>query len=176
MSVLLEKPVICLLGWTMNMTLSRSSMSCEEKENPRYFKNCYDEKFFAYTLIFNILSSQVLDEKLVFVKVHAPWEVLCTYAEVMHIKLPLQHNDLKTRESAFNWFSRLFRVDENIIKPEQEFFTAPFRKELLSNFYIQDKDTFFNPATRSRIVSPWSISSIYYSFYQISVITFPKTS
>ncbi|NWW06800.1 ANO6 protein, partial [Oreocharis arfaki] len=94
----------------------------------------------------------VLDEKLIFVKVHAPWEVLCTYAEVMHIKLPLQHNDLKTRHSAFNWFSRLFRVDENIIKPEQEFFTAPFQKEHLSNFYIQDKDTFFNPATRSRIV------------------------
>uniref|UniRef100_A0A8C3ELP5 Anoctamin n=1 Tax=Corvus moneduloides TaxID=1196302 RepID=A0A8C3ELP5_CORMO len=94
----------------------------------------------------------VLDEKLIFLKVHAPWEVLCTYAEVMHIKLPLQHNDLKTRESAFNWFSRLFRVDENIIKPEQEFFTAPFQKELLSSFYIQDKDAFFNPATRSRIV------------------------
>ncbi|NXM31116.1 ANO6 protein, partial [Oxyruncus cristatus] len=94
----------------------------------------------------------VLDEKLIFVKVHAPWEVLCTYAEVMHIKMPLQHNDLKTRDSAFNWFSRLFRVDENIIKPEQEFFTAPFQKEHLSNFYIHDKDTFFNPATRSRIV------------------------
>ncbi|XP_058682771.1 anoctamin-6-like isoform X2 [Poecile atricapillus] len=94
----------------------------------------------------------VLDEKLIFVKVHAPWEVLCTYAEVMHIKLPLQHNDLKTQDSAFNWFSRLFRVDENIIKPEQEFFTAPFQMEYLSSFYIQDKDTFFNPATRSRIV------------------------
>nr|XP_042713706.1 anoctamin-6 isoform X2 [Chrysemys picta bellii] len=94
----------------------------------------------------------VLDEKLNFVKVHAPWEVLCTYAEVMHIKLPLQPNDLKTRDSAFNWFSRLFRVDENIIKPEQEFFTAPFEKARLSDFYIQDKDIFFNPATRSRIV------------------------
>ncbi|OXB55035.1 hypothetical protein ASZ78_006377 [Callipepla squamata] len=94
----------------------------------------------------------VLDEKIIFVKVHAPWEVLCTYAEVMHIKLPLQPNDLKTRESAFNWFTSLFRVDENIIKPEQEFFTAPFKREHLSNFYIQDKDAFFNPATRSRIV------------------------
>lgn len=115
---------------------------------------------FSYTHIFNIPPFQVLDEKLIFVKVHAPWEVLCTYAEVMHIKLPLQPNDLKTRDSAFNWFSRLFRVDENIIKPEQEFFTAPFQKEHLSNFYIQDKDTFFNPATRSRIVSPWSVSGI----------------
>ncbi|XP_074922060.1 anoctamin-6 isoform X2 [Chelonoidis abingdonii] len=94
----------------------------------------------------------VLDEKLIFVKVHAPWEVLCTYAEVMHIKLPLKPNDLKTRDSAFNWFSRLLRVDENIIKPEQEFFTAPFEKARMSDFYIQDKDIFFNPATRSRIV------------------------
>uniref|UniRef100_A0A8C4XY88 Anoctamin n=1 Tax=Gopherus evgoodei TaxID=1825980 RepID=A0A8C4XY88_9SAUR len=94
----------------------------------------------------------VLNEKLIFVKVHAPWEVLCTYAEVMHIKLPLKPNDLKTRDSAFNWFSRLLRVDENIIKPEQEFFTAPFEKARISDFYIQDKDIFFNPATRSRIV------------------------
>ncbi|XP_050792073.1 anoctamin-6 isoform X4 [Gopherus flavomarginatus] len=94
----------------------------------------------------------VLNEKLIFVKVHAPWEVLCTYAEVMHIKLPLKPNDLKTRDSAFNWFSRLLRVDENIIKPEQEFFTAPFEKARVSDFYIQDKDIFFNPATRSRIV------------------------
>uniref|UniRef100_A0A5F5PZS3 Anoctamin n=1 Tax=Equus caballus TaxID=9796 RepID=A0A5F5PZS3_HORSE len=97
----------------------------------------------------------VVDDKLVFVKVHAPWEVLCTYAEIMHIKLPLKPNDLKTRSSAFgnfNWFTKFFQVDENIIKPEQEFFTAPFEKNRMNDFYIQDRDTFFNPATRSRIV------------------------
>lgn len=154
--------MIYLLRWTMKQLWVGHLWAVKRKkilDSSRIVK--INEKFFAYILIFNILSSQVLDEKLIFVKVHAPWEVLCTYAEVMHIKLPLQHNDLKTRDSAFNWFSRLFRVDENIIKPEQEFFTAPFQKEHLSNFYIQDKDTFFNPATRSRIVSPWSISSIY---------------
>uniref|UniRef100_A0A8C8RKP2 Anoctamin n=1 Tax=Pelusios castaneus TaxID=367368 RepID=A0A8C8RKP2_9SAUR len=97
-------------------------------------------------------SVSVLDEKLIFVKVHAPWEVLCTYAEVMHIKLPLKLNDLKTQDSAFNWFSRFFQVDENIIKPEQEFFTAPFEKAHLSDFYTENRDIFFNPATRSRIV------------------------
>uniref|UniRef100_A0A8D2LFV1 Anoctamin n=1 Tax=Varanus komodoensis TaxID=61221 RepID=A0A8D2LFV1_VARKO len=93
----------------------------------------------------------VSDEKLVFVKVHTPWDVLCRYAEVMHIKLPLQPDDLKTHDSAFHWISRFFSVDANIIKPEQEFFTAPFENDRLSDFYIQDKDTFFNPATRSRI-------------------------
>lgn len=30
---------------------------------------------------------------------------------------------------------------------------APFENDRLSDFYIQDKDTFFNPTTRSRIVS-----------------------
>ncbi|XP_058937580.1 anoctamin-6 isoform X1 [Kogia breviceps] len=97
----------------------------------------------------------LLDHKLVFVKVHAPWEVLCTYAEIMHIKLPLKPNDLKTRSSAFdnfNWFTKVLQVDESIIKPEQEFFTAPFEKNRMNDFYIQDRDTFFNPATRSRIV------------------------
>ncbi|XP_053260728.1 anoctamin-6 isoform X1 [Podarcis raffonei] len=97
-------------------------------------------------------TSSVVDEKLIFVKVHAPWELLCSFAEIMHIKLPLQPNDLKTRDSPFKWISRFFSVDENIIKPEQEFFTAPFEIDRLSDFYIQDKETFFNPATRSRIV------------------------
>ncbi|XP_069485940.1 anoctamin-6 isoform X2 [Ambystoma mexicanum] len=94
----------------------------------------------------------VVDEKLIFVKVHAPWEVLCTYAEVMHIKLPLQPNDLKVRDSAFNCFTKFFRVNEDIIKPEQEFFTAPFEKDRIHEFYIPDRDQFFNPSTRSRIV------------------------
>ncbi|XP_042324034.1 anoctamin-6 isoform X2 [Sceloporus undulatus] len=93
----------------------------------------------------------VMDEKCVFVKVHVPWEVLCRYAEIMHIRLPLQPNDLKTHDSAFSWISKFFRVDEEIIKPEQDFFTAPFENDRLSDFYIRDKDTFFNPATRSRI-------------------------
>ncbi|XP_073476055.1 anoctamin-6 isoform X2 [Aquarana catesbeiana] len=94
----------------------------------------------------------VAGEGLVFVKVHAPWEVLCTYAEVMHIKLPIQPNDLRQRRSAFNWFTKIFTVSEDVIKPEQEFFTAPFEKDRTDDFYIQDKETFFTPATRSRIV------------------------
>ncbi|KAM4748875.1 anoctamin-6 [Rhinophrynus dorsalis] len=94
----------------------------------------------------------ILDGRLIFVKVHAPWEVLCTYAEVMHIKLPLQPNDLRNHRSAFNWFTKLFSVSEEVIKPEQEFFTAPFEKDRLGDFYIQDRETFFTPATRSRIV------------------------
>ncbi|XP_032332085.1 anoctamin-6-like [Camelus ferus] len=96
----------------------------------------------------------VLDDKLVFAKVHTLWEVLCTYAEILHIKLPLKPNDLKTRSSAFDNFScfmKVLHVDESIIKPEQEFFIALFEKSCVNDFYIQDRDTFFNPATRSHI-------------------------
>uniref|UniRef100_A0A8D0GZ66 Anoctamin n=1 Tax=Sphenodon punctatus TaxID=8508 RepID=A0A8D0GZ66_SPHPU len=114
-------------------------------------RQVYESNLISYGLQLEATRS-VLDEKIIFVKVHAPWEVLCTYAEMMHIKLPVQPNDLKTQKSAFSWFSRPFQVDVNIIKPEQEFFTAPFEKDRLSDFYIHDKDVFFNPATRSRIV------------------------
>ncbi|XP_069620575.1 anoctamin-6 isoform X1 [Ranitomeya imitator] len=98
-------------------------------------------------------TKSVSDDGLVFVKVHAPWEVLCTYAEVMHIKLPIQPNDLRQRSSAFNWFTKIFTISEDVIKPEREYFTAPFEKDRISNFHIESNDTFFTPATRSRIVN-----------------------
>uniref|UniRef100_H0XDL6 Anoctamin n=2 Tax=Otolemur garnettii TaxID=30611 RepID=H0XDL6_OTOGA len=123
-------------------------------EKQRRKRQAYESNLICHGLQLEATRS-VLDDKLVFVKVHAPWEVLCTYAEIMHIKLPLKPNDLKTRSSAFgklNWFTKVLSVDESIIKPEQEFFTAPFEKNRLNDFYIIDRDSFFTPATRSRIV------------------------
>ncbi|MEJ1271315.1 anoctamin 5 [Cricetulus griseus] len=122
-------------------------------EKQRRKRQAYESNLICYGLQLEATRS-VSDDKLVFVKVHAPWEVLCTYAEIMHIKLPLKPNDLKTR-SAFgtlNWFTKVLRVNESVIKPEQEFFTAPFEKSRMNDFYILDRDSFFNPATRSRIV------------------------
>nr|XP_021520010.1 anoctamin-6-like [Meriones unguiculatus] len=122
-------------------------------EKQKRWKQWYLSQITAHCLL-SVAPSQVSDDKLVFVKVHAPWEVLCTYAEIMHIKLPLKPNDLKLR-SAFgtlNWFTKVLRVNESVIKPEQEFFTAPFEKSRMNDFYILDRDSFFNPATRSRIV------------------------
>ncbi|XP_050602828.1 anoctamin-6 isoform X3 [Macaca thibetana thibetana] len=123
-------------------------------EKQRRKRQAYESNLICHGLQLEATRS-VLDDKLVFVKVHAPWEVLCTYAEIMHIKLPLKPNDLKNRSSAFgtlNWFTKVLSVDESIIKPEQEFFTAPFEKNRMNDFYIVDRDAFFNPATRSRIV------------------------
>ncbi|CDQ75337.1 unnamed protein product [Oncorhynchus mykiss] len=98
----------------------------------------------------------VVDEKLLFVKVHMPWDVLCTYAEVLHIKLPIQPNDLSTTSSPFNFLScitRHFYPSEDLIAKETEYFTAPFEKDRLEYFYVKDRDLFFTPSMRSRMAS-----------------------
>lgn len=101
------------------------------------------------------LCLQVLDEKLMFLKVHMPWDVLCTYAEVLHIKLPIQPNDMPARPSPLRFFSCItkhFYPDEKLISKESEFFTAPFEKDRQDLFCIKDKDLFFTPSMRSRMV------------------------
>ncbi|XP_041113958.1 anoctamin-6-like [Polyodon spathula] len=97
-------------------------------------------------------TKSVLNEKVVFVKCHTPWDVLYKYAEVVHIKLPIQLNDLKSKASAFNCFTKLFSPSEDLIHPETEYFTAPFEKERKSHFY-KDLEQFFTPSMRSRIAS-----------------------
>lgn len=86
-------------------------------------------------------------------KVHMPWDVLCTYAEVLHIKLPIQLNDLASKSSPFNCFTKYFYPSQDLISDETEYFTAPFAKDHLEHFYIKDQDQFFTPAMRSRMVS-----------------------
>ncbi|KAM3587487.1 uncharacterized protein V6R79_006729 [Siganus canaliculatus] len=99
-------------------------------------------------------TQSVIDDKLTFVKIHMPWEVLCTYGEVLHIKLPIQPNDLSSRPSPWRFFSFItkhFYPNEKLIGKETEFFTAPFEKNRLEYFYIKDKDLFFTPSMRSRM-------------------------
>ena len=99
---------------------------------------------------------KVVDEKLLFVKVHMPWDVLCTYAEVLHIKLPIQPKALCTPSSPFNFLSCItkhFYPSEDRIAKETEYFTAPFEKDRLEYFYVKDRDLFFTPSMRSRMAS-----------------------
>ncbi|KAM6895907.1 anoctamin-6 [Xenentodon cancila] len=96
----------------------------------------------------------VVDEKLIFVKIHMPWDVLCTYAEVLHIKVPIQPNDMNARPSMWRFLSCItkhFYPNEELIRKEAEFFTAPFEKGREEYFYIKDKDLFFTPSMRSRM-------------------------
>lgn len=105
------------------------------------------------------LLPQVIDDRLMFVKVHMPWDMLCTYAEVLHIKLPIQPNDLSSRPSPWRLLScvtKHFRPSEDLITKETEYFTAPFEKDRLEYFHIAQKDSFFTPSMRSRMVGIWS--------------------
>lgn len=99
---------------------------------------------------------QVLDDKLVFVKVHMPWDTLCTYAEVLHIKVPIQPNDMSSQRSRWSCLSCItkhFYPNEKLISKEAEFFTAPFEKSREKFFFIKDRQSFFTPAMRSRMAS-----------------------
>lgn len=93
------------------------------------------------------------DGKTYFVKIHAPWEVLATYADVLKIKVPFKANDIPNNsEMPMNWLSTPFRLPEHIMQPEPDYFTAPFNKSKSDFFLIDNKDTFFPPSTRNRIV------------------------
>uniref|UniRef100_A0A669CX38 Anoctamin n=1 Tax=Oreochromis niloticus TaxID=8128 RepID=A0A669CX38_ORENI len=93
------------------------------------------------------------DGKTYFVKIHAPWEVLATYADVLKIKVPFKVNDIPDNsEIPMNWLSTPFRLPEHIMNPEPDYFTAPFNKSKSDFFLIEDKETFFPPSTRNRIV------------------------
>uniref|UniRef100_A0AAX7UAK2 Anoctamin n=1 Tax=Astatotilapia calliptera TaxID=8154 RepID=A0AAX7UAK2_ASTCA len=93
------------------------------------------------------------DGKTYFVKIHAPWEVLATYADVLKIKVPFKVNDIPDNsEIPMNWLSTPFRLPGHIMNPEPDYFTAPFNKSKSDFFLIEDKETFFPPSTRNRIV------------------------
>uniref|UniRef100_A0A8C8ET60 Anoctamin n=1 Tax=Oncorhynchus tshawytscha TaxID=74940 RepID=A0A8C8ET60_ONCTS len=106
----------------------------------------------------------VCNSDVIFLKLHAPWEVLCRYAELMNIRMPFRrkiyymHRRYKfmSRINRFRgWLPRKpMKFDNNTLPDleENESFTAPFSRSRIHHFTIHNKDTFFNNATRSRIV------------------------
>uniref|UniRef100_A0A669CTP3 Anoctamin n=1 Tax=Oreochromis niloticus TaxID=8128 RepID=A0A669CTP3_ORENI len=125
----------------------------KEYEKRHNRRECFEDNLMKMGMELEATQS-VLDEKLVFLKVHMPWDVLCTYAEVLHIKLPIQSNDMSARPSPWRFFSCItkhFYPDEKLISKESEFFTAPFEKNRQDLFCIKDKDHFFTPSMRSRM-------------------------
>ncbi|KAI1883858.1 hypothetical protein AGOR_G00236360 [Albula goreensis] len=105
---------------------------------------------------------------VIFLKLHAPWEVLCRYAELMNIRMPFRRKiyylhrrhkfmtRMEKRLSQFRgWLPRKpMKFDDDTLPDleENESFTAPFSQQRIHHFIIHNKDTFFNNATRSRIV------------------------
>ncbi|XP_038147202.1 anoctamin-5 isoform X2 [Cyprinodon tularosa] len=124
---------------------------CEKKQERRRIYEANLEK--AGLELETEDKSESEDGKTYFVKIHAPWEVLATYADVLKIKVPFKVSDMPDdREMPMNWLSTPFRLPKHIMHPEPDYFTAPFSKSKSDFFLIDNQDTFFPPSTRNRIV------------------------
>uniref|UniRef100_A0A674B8H6 Anoctamin n=1 Tax=Salmo trutta TaxID=8032 RepID=A0A674B8H6_SALTR len=88
---------------------------------------------------------------IMFVKIHAPWDTLCKYAEQMNIRMPFRfmsniHN---------SWLPRNpMKLDKEALPDleETDCYTAPFSRARMHHFTINNRHTFFSNSTRSRIV------------------------
>lgn len=142
----LSPDIIVLKGWL-------SVWQCHDY----CLKNPNKDASFKCSLFFHQDSK---DQKTYFLKIHAPRDVLATYADVLKIKVPFKKSDIpQSQDVALEWLTQPFRLPGNIMHPEPDYFTYHFDKTKTDFFLIGDKDTFFPPSTRNRIVS---ISKIYF--------------
>lgn len=130
-----------------------------DKDDKRHMSRQDHREYFEASLMKMGLELEatpsVHNDNLIFVKVHIPWDVQCTYAEVLHIKVPIEVNPKSSHHSMwsiFNCITKYFKPDEDLIKKEANYFTAPFEKDRLQCFQIVNKDQFFTPSMRSRMV------------------------
>ncbi|XP_054519429.1 anoctamin-4 isoform X9 [Pan troglodytes] len=97
--------------------------------------------------------SSLINSDIIFVKLHAPWEVLGRYAEQMNVRMPFR---IDKQISRFRrWLPKKpMRLDKETLPDleENDCYTAPFSQQRIHHFIIHNKETFFNNATRSRIV------------------------
>ncbi|XP_029607709.1 anoctamin-3 isoform X3 [Salmo trutta] len=106
---------------------------------------------------------------IMFVKIHAPWDTLCKYAEQMNIRMPFRKKSYftdwksKAMGSRFHlrcrqiksWLPRNpMKLDKEALPDleETDCYTAPFSRARMHHFTINNRHTFFSNSTRSRIV------------------------
>ncbi|XP_032214924.1 anoctamin-5 isoform X3 [Mustela erminea] len=93
------------------------------------------------------------DGRTYFVKIHAPWEVLVTYAEVLGIKMPIKESDIPPAENIpFSYMLGPLKLPKNVRHPRPEYFTAQFTRHRQELFLIEDESSFFPSSMRNRIV------------------------
>ncbi|XP_057612456.1 anoctamin-5 [Chionomys nivalis] len=93
------------------------------------------------------------DGKTFFVKIHAPWEVLVTYAEVLGIKMPIKLSDIpRPKYTPLRYMLGPVKLPATVKYPHPEYFTAQFSRHRQELFLIEDEATFFPSSARNRIV------------------------
>nr|XP_011452544.2 anoctamin-7 isoform X3 [Crassostrea gigas] len=102
-----------------------------------------------------------------FIKIHAPWDVLCFYAEDLCFRAPLQKitHSKAHPNPADNWSENVLKflhipnlMSDDVPRQPMDFYTCQFKTSKLERFLGSDnKDTYFTNTQRHRVV--WEILS-----------------
>uniref|UniRef100_A0AAQ4P5I5 Anoctamin n=1 Tax=Gasterosteus aculeatus aculeatus TaxID=481459 RepID=A0AAQ4P5I5_GASAC len=135
-----------------------------KKSSPQVEKRCTFEKNLRAEGLMLEKEPSLTNNDIMFVKVHAPWDTLCKYAEQMNIRMPFRKKcyftDWKSKtlgrcRQIKSWLPRNpMKLDKEALPDleETDCYTAPFSRARMHHFTINNRGTFFSNSTRSRIV------------------------
>ncbi|XP_030646255.1 anoctamin-3 [Chanos chanos] len=140
-----------------------------KKSSPQVEKRCTFERNLRAEGLMLEKEPSLTNNDIMFVKIHAPWDTLCKYAEQMNIRMPFRKKcyftDWKKKSigSRFHlrcrqlksWLPRNpMKLDKAALPDleETDCYTAPFSRARMHHFTINNRETFFSNSTRSRIV------------------------
>ncbi|XP_033940515.1 anoctamin-3 isoform X2 [Pseudochaenichthys georgianus] len=140
-----------------------------KKSSPQVEKRCTFEKNLRAEGLMLEKEPSLTNNDIMFVKVQAPWDTLCKYAEQMNIRMPFRKKSYftdwksKTLGSRFHLRCRQIKswLPRNPMKLDKEAlpdledtdcYTAPFSRARMHHFTINSREAFFSNSTRSRII------------------------
>ncbi|KAJ7340366.1 Anoctamin-4 [Desmophyllum pertusum] len=143
----------------------------EEEMEKAEMREKYEENLRKQGLMVEHVASDE-QENVVFVLIHAPWDVLTKCAEEMMIRVPVREHKAETHiqsSSKNRWLKKaknvlnIFQLQEDPAMKTERQVTAFFSRAKSSCFLIEDEETFFSDIDRSRMTHRLLLSTKYSS-------------